>query len=152
MDQALEVTLRQVLAPFAEEDREEMIAWVKHEADTRPLHTLYENADGVVWQIGKENPTNESLIVFAILYEEEATKPCMHIYSCGAVKSESGETGMVYFKDVSFNLKHVHGPIAPRALMFDWGEFMAADIEDRIETTRKQANGSAGGEVPAGNA
>jgi hypothetical protein len=149
MDTALESTLRQVLAPFDEEDREELIAWVAHEAETRPLHTLYENADGVVWQIGKENPTNESLLVFAILYEEEATKPCMHIYSCGMVQGDGEQTGMVYYKDVSFNPKHLHGPIAPRALFFDWGEFMAADIEDRIEATKKQ-NGAAAGALPSG--
>lgn len=145
MDEALENTLRQVFAPFSEDDREEMIAWVKHESDTRPLHTLYENEDGVVWKIGEPSPTNENLIVFAVLFEEEATKPCMHIYSCGMVQREDGATGMLYFKDISFNPKHLHGPIAPKALFLDWGEFMAADIEDRIEGAKK--NGAA--ELPA---
>jgi hypothetical protein len=123
-DQLIE-TLRAVLAPFPEEQREEMLSWAAKEMKTAPVVTILASKSGATWKIGEAPPSNDRLIVFAILLVDgDDHEPFFCIYSVGQV--DGG--GMLYFKELVFDPRYAYGPLSPEALYTDFEGFFAGEF------------------------
>jgi hypothetical protein len=126
MESAAVELLQQVLAPFEDEDRAEMIAWMETERE------------------------GGGAVVFAMLFHEGLR--AFFIYSCH--RAETGQTSedgqpilaFSYYKEIAFGGGFSsHGPISPEALHADLRQF-AEEAED--PEPQKKTNGAA--QLPAG--
>jgi hypothetical protein len=146
MGSAMIEMLGHVLAPFPEDRKSAMIAWVEHEIETRPLIDCLTSADGVTWTLGEKSPSNEAATVFAMLYHEAIRAVIIYAVNITPVAgSTNGEASFEYFREVCFNPRHVHGPISGEALYLDLREFVAVDIPnpDGAGTDAPGPNGAA---------
>jgi hypothetical protein len=156
MESAAVELLQQVLAPFEDEDRAEMIAWMEAELKTQAItDDLQDHVSGYHWQLVGVTPAQAEregggAVVFAMLFHEGLR--AFFIYSCH--RAETGQTSedgqpilaFSYYKEIAFGGGFSsHGPISPEALHADLRQF-AEEAED--PEPQKKTNGAA--QLPAG--
>jgi hypothetical protein len=115
---------RQVLDPVYDE-----VATGEVDAQNKPImkRTPKYGADGHVvtvpreqcnvWHFGQPNPTRPTATIFAMVLHEGI--PAVIVYSFEKVQDEKGSEGTLYYRDMVFEPKTVHGPIDPTALHLD---------------------------------
>lgn len=122
--QELMGVLAEVLGPFPEGQRKQMLAWAGRVMDSGSVLQIVQNDAGIVWEIGKGSPSNANHTIFAILVDEVGR---VVAYSFAIGKDEQGREGALYFKEVIFTPRTAFGPISGQGLFNDWAAIMGGD-------------------------
>ncbi len=140
--------LEAVLAPFSDEKRANMLTWVEHEMQARPLIDLaiaisVDPGDPsqtppilprempFQWILGAASPLNPSATIFAMLLDEKLRSVC--IYTFRVVEANGSPAGMEYFREVIFEPKFTHGAISGDALYDDVRDLIVDDNRELVQ-------------------
>lgn len=124
--QELMEVLGEVLGPFPEGQRKQMLAWAARVMDSGSVLQIVQNDAGVVWEIGKASPHNGAHTIFAILVDAVGR---VVAYSFAVGKDDQGREGALYFKEVVFTPRTAFGPISGQGLFNDWAAIMGGEDE-----------------------
>jgi hypothetical protein len=119
MDSALTELMVQVLAPFDEKRRDQMVVWMERELESQSIvDNVQDHVSGHEWTILQKSPVNAEAVVFCMLFHETMRAVC--IYTCKTTPIAPDQASFEYFKEWSFGGGfNVHGPISPSALFED---------------------------------
>jgi hypothetical protein len=128
-----------VLEPLGEEKRNQVVTWLAHEAEVRPI-VQYCADDRYSWELGQPDPLapeNDPRTVFGMLEVEGYVV----IFSFAEYEAPGG-TAIQFFRDICFEPKQVCGPLTHNALFGELQAYLTGMDNDTPEV-RRQTLGAA---------
>lgn len=133
--------LANVLEPLGEEKRDQILQWVEHEIDTRPI-VAYCADDQFSWDIGGPDPLapeGQPRTIFAMLEVDNT----IVVFSFAEIPVPGGNA-IQFFRDVVYEPKRSAGPLNHEALFRELQTYLTGVDPDGppLEAARPRPNGA----------
>jgi len=127
MEDPIIEALSQVLSPLGAERLQQVLLWARAEIRDRALIQWVQCTDGQIWEVGKQSPINEGVMLFCMLHWETAN--CIVAFGVEPSKNDKGQDLVLYHKTLVHNVRYATGPASDTALFKELETFLAGGPE-----------------------